>query len=77
MTTGVPAQDLAEDDLLRELRHLHQTRNDTLLHGSAEALMTHTERTRELEEDYLRRHPERDVDPERLRSGARARSGQD
>ncbi|MBA3619473.1 MAG: hypothetical protein H0W56_07785 [Acidothermales bacterium] len=77
MTTGVPAQDLAEEDLLRELRHLHGTRYGTLLHGSPEALTTHTERTRELEEDYLRRHPERDVDPERLRSGARARTGQD
>jgi hypothetical protein len=77
MTTGVPARDLAEEDLLRELRHLHETRYDALLHGSPEALTNHTERTRELEEDYLRRHPERDVDPERLRSGARARTGQD
>jgi hypothetical protein len=72
MTQGIPGSDLDESDLLRELKHLHQTRNDTFLHGSAEALMTHTLRMAELEDEYLRRHPEREVDPRRLRSGARA-----
>jgi hypothetical protein len=74
VTNGVPAADLDEPDLLRELTHLHETRNDTFLHGSTEALETHTARTRELEDEYLRRHPERDIDPQRLRSGARART---
>ena len=70
---GVPAAELADADLLRELTHLHETRNQTFLHGSDDALAAHTRRTRELEEDYLRRNPARHVDPERLRSGARDR----
>ncbi|WP_067174426.1 DUF6158 family protein [Microtetraspora niveoalba] len=76
MTTGmmgVDPRDLDDDDLFREMRHLHETRTDTLLHGSDDALERHTSRTRELEEEYLKRYPERDVDPERLRSGARQR----
>ncbi len=74
MTNGIPGPDLDEDDLLRELKHLHQTRNDTFLHGGPDALVTHTSRTAELEDEYLRRHPEREVDPNRLRSGARSRT---
>ncbi|WP_433254783.1 DUF6158 family protein [Streptosporangium sp. CA-135522] len=73
MTMGIDPKELIEDDLLRELRHLHATRTDTLLHGSGDALANHTARTEELEQEYLRRHPERDVDPERLRDGARRR----
>ncbi|MGI5492097.1 DUF6158 family protein [Microtetraspora malaysiensis] len=76
MTTremGVDPRELDDDDLFREMRHLHETRTDTLLHGSDDALEHHTIRTRQLEEEYLKRYPERDVDPERLRSGARLR----
>jgi uncharacterized protein DUF6158 len=71
---GVPAQDLDESDLFRELEHLHETRHTTLRHGSPDALTAHTQRLGELEDEYLRRHPEREVDPGRLREGARARS---
>ncbi|WP_240506644.1 DUF6158 family protein [Thermoactinospora rubra] len=70
---GVDPRDLSEEDLLRELRHLHTTRTDTFLHGSDDALARHTSRTNELESEYLRRHPERQVHPERLREGARQR----
>lgn len=73
----VPAVDLSEEDLLRELAHVHATRHETFLHGSTQALVVHSERQRALEEEYLRRHPEREIDPMRLRSGARARRGQD
>lgn len=69
---GVRPEDLAESDLLRELQHLHQTRHDTFLHGSPDALRAHTSRTAELEDEYLRRHPEREVDPARTRAGARS-----
>lgn len=69
--SGVSPANLAEDDLLRELAHLHHTRNDTFLHGSGDALREHSSRCAELEQEYLRRHPERDVDPARTRSGAR------
>jgi Family of unknown function (DUF6158) len=68
---GVPPEDLPESDLLRELEHLHHTRHDTFLHGSADALHAHINRTAELEQEYLRRHPEREVDPARTRAGAR------
>jgi hypothetical protein len=73
---GVAAGSLADDDLDRELEHLHQTRHEVFLHGSAQALIHHTERTAQLEDEYLRRNPGREVDPQRLRSGARARDGQ-
>ncbi|GGP79066.1 DUF6158 family protein [Streptosporangium pseudovulgare] len=73
MTMGIDPKDLSEEDLLRELRHMHETRTETLMHGSDDALANHTTRTGELEQEYLRRHPERDVDPERLREGARQR----
>jgi len=73
---GVPAEELDRDDLLRELEQLHATRHQTLRHGSPDALTAHTQRMGELEDEYLRRFPEREVDPERLRSGARERSGQ-
>jgi hypothetical protein len=72
MDSGVAASELSEADLLRELRHLHVTRNDTFLHGSPDSLREHTARTFELEQEYLRRHPEREVDPRRTREGARA-----
>ena len=71
--SGVPATELAEQDLLRELAHLHETRHTTFLHGSGDALEAHTRRTGELEAEYLRRHPEREIDPDRLRAGARER----
>ena len=69
--SGVSPQDLAEADLIRELAHLHRTRHETFLHGSPDALREHNSRLAGLEGEYLRRHPEREVDPARTRSGAR------
>ncbi|MEV4169122.1 DUF6158 family protein [Nonomuraea sp. NPDC049709] len=73
-TMGIDAAQLSDDDLVRELRQLHLTRSDTFFHGSDDALSTHTARTSELEAEYLRRNPDREVDPLRLREGARQRS---
>jgi len=70
---GVPGSELADEDLFRELSTLHRTRSETLRHGSAQALDTHTERMAELEAEYLNRFPEREIDPERERAGARQR----
>jgi len=70
---GVQASELSEDDLRRELAHVHETRHTTFLHGSQDALEAHTRRMGELESEYLRRHPEREIDPDRLRAGARQR----
>jgi hypothetical protein len=74
--TGVSALELSDDDLLRELAELHRTRNDTLRHGSDQSLEEHDERMTELEAEYLRRFPEREVDAQRLREGARTRPAQ-
>jgi Family of unknown function (DUF6158) len=73
---GVDPADLADDDLLRELARLHATRHETFRHGSDDALDAHTRRTALLEREYLRRRPRREIDPDRLREGARTRAGQ-
>jgi uncharacterized protein DUF6158 len=76
MSLGVDPRELGDEDLLRELGHLAETRLDTLRHGSDQALAEHTRRSSELEAEYLRRFPAREVDPDRLREGARVRGGQ-
>ncbi|HEY7487656.1 MAG TPA: DUF6158 family protein [Streptosporangiaceae bacterium] len=75
MTMGVDPGELGDDDLMRELGHLYETRMDALRHGSDQALDEHTRRMTDLENEYLVRFPDREVDPERLRAGARARNG--
>jgi len=69
---GVEPGDLSDDDLLRELASVHETRHETLRHGSDSALDNHTRRQGELEKEYLRRFPDREVDPQRLRDPADA-----
>jgi Family of unknown function (DUF6158) len=75
-TEGIDPARLPEDVLLRELEHIHRTRHETLLHGTAHALAAHNSRMHALEAEYLRRHPERQVTAHRTREGARARAGQ-
>ena len=75
--TGIPPTALTDEDLERELKHLHETRNDTFLHGSEDALSFHTARTADLEAEYLRRNPDRVIDARRTRHGSRELSGQD
>jgi hypothetical protein len=70
---GVAPAALGDDDLLRELASLHDTRHDTLRHGSDAALANHDRRLRELEQEYLARFPQREVDQHRLREGAQSR----
>jgi hypothetical protein len=75
---GVPPAKLSDDDLEREVRHLHETRHDTFLNGSEDAFEEHTRRMLALEQEYLRRFPERSApDPLRTRAGSRADAGQD
>jgi hypothetical protein len=71
---GVPAHELSDEDLMRELAAVHRTRHDALRHGSNQALAHHDERTVELEGEYLRRFPGREVSPARLTAGARDRA---
>jgi hypothetical protein len=75
--TGVPPTVLTDECLERELLHLHQTRNDTFLHGSEDALSFHTSRMLDLEQEYVRRNPDRVIDARRTRHGSRELSGQD
>jgi hypothetical protein len=56
---GVPAADLSDADLERELEVAHERRHDTFLRGTAHALSTHTRRMFELELEYLIRFPNR------------------
>lgn len=78
MAQGVPPSDLADDDLERELAHLHETRHETFLNASESALEAHTERMLALEQEYLRRFPQRAApDPLRTRAGRRSAAGED
>lgn len=63
---GVAASDLTDEDLLRELASVHRTRHDALRHRPAAALGHHDRRSRELEAEYLRRFPRREVSPSRV-----------
>ncbi|NEE02033.1 DUF6158 family protein [Phytoactinopolyspora halotolerans] len=72
---GIPPANLSDDDLRREIAHLHQTRHDTLLGGTESALHAHTERMLALEAEFLRRFPKESApDPERTRAGKRQHS---
>lgn len=74
---GVAPRDLADDDLRREVLHLHETRTDALLRGSQSALEAHTGRMLALEEEFLRRFPDDAApDPARTRAGSRAAADQ-
>ncbi len=56
---GLPARELSDDELERQGVHAHAMRHWVFLHGTAEQFRTHTERMLELEQEYLRRHPQR------------------
>lgn len=74
---GIAPEELADDDLRRELQHLHETRHSTLLNGSESALEHHTTRMLALEQEFLRRFPlEAAPDPARTRAGSREEAGQ-
>jgi hypothetical protein len=56
---GVPARELGDAELERQGVKAHATRHWVFLHGTAEQFRTHTQRMLELEQEYLRRHPQR------------------
>ncbi len=62
-----PTQQLDDDAVLSELRQLYLTRVETLRRGSDAALENSDQRIAELEAEYLRRHPQREVSARRLR----------
>jgi hypothetical protein len=59
---GIPAEELSDDDLDRELAHAHEKRHDIFLHGTVDQLRNHSTRTRELEHAYLRRFADKVAD---------------
>jgi hypothetical protein len=74
---GIAPEELDDEDVRREVAHLHETRHDTLLKGSESALEAHTERMLALEREFLRRFPEEGApDPRRTRAGSRESAGQ-
>lgn len=74
---GIDPRRIADDDLRREVTHLHETRHETLLRGSESALREHTERMLALEREFLHRFPEESApDPMRTRAGSREKAGQ-
>jgi hypothetical protein len=76
-TPGIDPRALEDDDLRREVQHLHDTRHDTLIGGSESALEHHTERMLALEQEFLRRFPEEGApDSRRTRAGSRDEAGQ-
>lgn len=78
MSAGIDPAQLADDVLRRELQHLHETRHETVINGSADALKAHTERMLALEEEFVRRFPSESApDPLRTRAGSREAAGQD
>ncbi len=56
---GIPARELSDEELERQGLHAHTMRHWVFINGTAEQFRTHTERMLELEQEYLRRHPQR------------------
>ena len=74
---GIEPRELSDDDLVREVTHLHETRHDAMRGASESAFEVHTERMLALEQEYIRRFPEDSApDPLRTRAGAREDAGQ-
>lgn len=74
---GLPARELNDEDLEREMRYMWHTREATVLHGGQQAIGTHTHRMIELELEFIYRFPKQTAtSPARTRRGSRARSGQ-
>ena len=59
MTHGIPASELSDDDLERELAHAHEKRHDIFVDGTVDQLRNHSARTAELEQAYLERFSDR------------------
>jgi uncharacterized protein DUF6158 len=59
MTHGIPASELSDDDLERELSHAHEKRHDIFVEGTVDQLRNHSARTAQLEQAYLERFADR------------------
>lgn len=68
-----PTAELDDEKLLSELGHLYSTRLDTLRFGADAAWQNSDRRVAELEGEYLRRHPGREVSARRERPAGATR----
>jgi hypothetical protein len=59
MTEGVPADELSDEDLERELTHIHEKRHDIFVSGTADQWRNNVLRTQQLERAYLQRFADR------------------
>lgn len=59
---GVAPRDLSDEDLERELAHVHEMRHDIFLSGTADELINLSIRSRGLECEYLHRFADRVVE---------------
>lgn len=55
----VPARELSDAELEHQGEQAHATRHWVFLYGTAEQFRTRTQRMLQLEQKYLRRHPQR------------------
>ena len=58
-SAGRPVRELSDEELEQQGKNAHDTRNWVFLNGTAEQFATHTSRMLALEQEYLRRHPQR------------------
>ncbi len=59
---GIPARELSDEDLSRDLAHVHEKRHEMFLDGAADQFRNNVLRMDELEAEYVRRFPDRVVD---------------
>jgi len=62
-----PTSSLGDEELLHDLETLYRRRLTTLRHGADAAVESSSARIAELEQEYRRRFPDREVDPARAR----------
>jgi hypothetical protein len=74
---GIDPRELSDEDVVREVTRLHETRHEAMRGASESAFEAHTRRMLALEREYLRRFPEDAApDPLRTRAGSREDAGQ-
>ena len=74
---GVDPRELSDDDVVREVTRLHETRHEAMRGASESAFEAHTQRMLALEREYMHRFPEDSApDPLRTRAGSREDAGQ-
>jgi hypothetical protein len=69
MATGIPAQELSDADLRRELLQLKTKQQEIQAGGTPDQKSNHASRTSELEEEFLKRFsPERQQPEDEVRT---------